>query len=90
MSAIKEGLRTVWPFALLGLAYTGLLVVSGDWKFSHGLLAGLWFLTGAALGAATIRAACEDQLESSRKRIVEAELARWEALKSALPSRRNG
>lgn len=89
MKSLREGLLTTWPFALLGAAYVGMLVVSGDWRFSHGLLAGLCVLGGCALGAATVRAGCEDALDAARQRATQAELERWEALKSGLRRERS-
>lgn len=84
MKPLKEGLRTTWPFALLAGAYIGLLVVGGDWRLSHGLLAGLALLGGVALGASTMREACEGEIQAARERATQAELERWEAMKTSL------
>lgn len=89
MQSLKDGLLTAWPFALLGAAYTALLVINGDWRFSHGLLAGLCVLGGCVLGAATVRAGCEDEIRAACDRATAAELERWEALKSGLRRERS-
>ena len=88
MKPLREGLRTTWPFAVLAGAYIGLLVVGGDWRPSHGLLAGLALLTGLALGASTVREACEGEIQAARERATQAELERWESLKQGLKKER--
>lgn len=88
MKPLMHGLRTTWPFALLAGAYIGLLVVGGDWRPSHALLAGLALLTGIALGASTVREACEEEIQAARQRATEAQLERWELMKQGLRKER--